>query len=297
MRPCGTAFSIAVRSFFRLSGRSLAARLVSTAIMPHPMSTPTAAGMIARFGGYHAADGRADSVMHIGHRRNPLVNERQMRGVHQLLSRGIFELDALHPRLDRRPGVRADQFVISVVLLFARCHRKHKTPPSKPMFTSVVKIGMFRLLLVLPLLALADDEAIRLNNLGALHLQRGGYMKAEEYFKASLHAFEATKPDSPEVATTMANLGETYRLTGRLRDSEVWYSRAIDVREQRLGPDHPLTANVLSAMACVRLDLGQPGEAERLMHRAISIRERAGVTNDSAFPRDAFEPRRSASRS
>ena len=36
------------------------------------------------------------------------------------------------------------------------------------MFTFVVKTGMFRLLLVLPLLALADDKAIRLNNLGAL---------------------------------------------------------------------------------------------------------------------------------
>jgi tetratricopeptide (TPR) repeat protein len=151
------------------------------------------------------------------------------------------------------------------------------------MFTSVVKIGMFRLFLVLPLLALADDEAIRLNNLGTLHLQRGGYVKAEEYFKASLRAFEATKPDSPEAATTMANLGETYRLTGRLRDSEIWYSRAIDVREKSLGPEHPLTANVLSAMACLRLDFGQPAAAERLMHRAISIRERAGVTNDQHF--------------
>src|SRR5438034_10136264 len=42
-----TAFSMAVRMRFKLSGRSRAFKSVSTAIMPQPMSTPTAAGMIA----------------------------------------------------------------------------------------------------------------------------------------------------------------------------------------------------------------------------------------------------------
>jgi hypothetical protein len=47
---CGRAVqrcSIASRTNFRLSGNWLAFRLVLTAIMPQPMSTPTAAGMIA----------------------------------------------------------------------------------------------------------------------------------------------------------------------------------------------------------------------------------------------------------
>jgi hypothetical protein len=46
-RPCGTARSIAERSGPRLSGRSSALSVVLQAIMPQPMSTPTAAGMIA----------------------------------------------------------------------------------------------------------------------------------------------------------------------------------------------------------------------------------------------------------
>ena len=46
-RPCGTARSIAERSGARLSGRSSALSVVLQAIMPQPMSTPTAAGMIA----------------------------------------------------------------------------------------------------------------------------------------------------------------------------------------------------------------------------------------------------------
>jgi hypothetical protein len=46
-KPWGTASSMAARKVARLSGRSPALRLVCTAIMPHPISTPTAAGMMA----------------------------------------------------------------------------------------------------------------------------------------------------------------------------------------------------------------------------------------------------------
>ena len=47
VRPCGTAASMAERIPARLSGRCSARIEVRTAIMPQPMSTPTAAGMIA----------------------------------------------------------------------------------------------------------------------------------------------------------------------------------------------------------------------------------------------------------
>ena len=45
--PCGTAASMPLRSLASLSGRSLAVSVVRTAIMPQPISTPTAAGTIA----------------------------------------------------------------------------------------------------------------------------------------------------------------------------------------------------------------------------------------------------------
>ena len=47
LMPCGTACSIAARTSRRLSGRSFAVRVVWTAIIPQPMSTPTAAGITA----------------------------------------------------------------------------------------------------------------------------------------------------------------------------------------------------------------------------------------------------------
>ena len=47
VRPCGTACSMAERMPRSESGRSVATRLVETASIPQPMSTPTAAGTIA----------------------------------------------------------------------------------------------------------------------------------------------------------------------------------------------------------------------------------------------------------
>ena len=47
---------------------------VRTAIMPQPMSTPTAAGIRATAD--HRAHGGADAPMHVGHRRHVVMNER-----------------------------------------------------------------------------------------------------------------------------------------------------------------------------------------------------------------------------
>jgi hypothetical protein len=47
VRPCGIRRSIADRNAARLSGKSLAVSVVRCAIIPQPISTPTAAGTIA----------------------------------------------------------------------------------------------------------------------------------------------------------------------------------------------------------------------------------------------------------
>ena len=52
-------------------------------------------------GGNHAANRRADAPMNIGHRRNPLEDERKLRHVEQLLAGLVFELYSVGPGLDR----------------------------------------------------------------------------------------------------------------------------------------------------------------------------------------------------
>ena len=74
---------------------------VSTAIMPQPISTPTAAGMIAPLRRHDAADGRTDAEVHVGHHRDVMKHDRQPRDVLELTARGILDADAMRPRLDR----------------------------------------------------------------------------------------------------------------------------------------------------------------------------------------------------
>ena len=80
------------------------------------MSTPTAAGNDRAPRRNHAADGRAHAPMHVRHGGDPLVDERQLRDVQELLARGVFERDALGPGLDRHAVVGLD-YVVCVV-----CH-------------------------------------------------------------------------------------------------------------------------------------------------------------------------------
>ena len=57
--------------------------------------------------GDDAPDRRAHAPMHVGHRGDVFVDERQRRDIAQLLERGFFHGHAARPRFDRlaRPGV------------------------------------------------------------------------------------------------------------------------------------------------------------------------------------------------
>src|SRR3954451_11598036 len=86
---------IAACSPFRGSGTSPTRCRVRTAIIPQPMSTPTAAGMIAPERRDHATHRRALAQVRIGHQREVRVDERHAARQMSLLSRLVAE--------DRRP--------------------------------------------------------------------------------------------------------------------------------------------------------------------------------------------------
>src|SRR5262249_13859501 len=97
--PCGTAASILSRKRLRLSGRSAAVSVVISAIMPQPMSTPTAAGTMAAL----VAITRRWRRCRRAHRASPpRAYERQRSDVEQLTPRRVLDRHAVDPRLDRR---------------------------------------------------------------------------------------------------------------------------------------------------------------------------------------------------
>ena len=72
--------------------------------MPQPMSTPTAAGMIALMVGITEPDGGADAEVHVGHRGDVVEDDRQPGGVLELAARLVLDRHAARPHLERHPA-------------------------------------------------------------------------------------------------------------------------------------------------------------------------------------------------
>ncbi|MGB6851297.1 MAG: tetratricopeptide repeat protein, partial [Thermoanaerobaculia bacterium] len=51
------------------------------------------------------------------------------------------------------------------------------------------------------------------------------------------------------------------------------FARAIEIREEKLGPDHPDLAETLEAYADLLRTIGHTSEAEELASRALAIRQ------------------------
>ncbi len=118
--------------------------------------------------------------------------------------------------------------------------------------------------------------------LAALNGYRAAQLKNEgDYVQAERHAIEAVRlaevvlgPAHEGYALTLNMLGEIYRTTGRLRDAEQLFRRALPIFERRMGRESKQVANVLNNTANVYFLLQRYGDAERLYERAISIWEK-----------------------
>jgi tetratricopeptide (TPR) repeat protein/transcriptional regulator with XRE-family HTH domain len=96
----------------------------------------------------------------------------------------------------------------------------------------------------------------------------------------------------PEAARLLHRTGNYLYERGQYREAEPLYRRAVFIREQALGPDHPDVARSLSDLALLYLGRGEYEQAEPLYRRALIIQERAlgpdhpdvaGILNDLAM--------------
>ncbi len=84
-------------------------------------------------------------------------------------------------------------------------------------------------------------------------------------------------PDHPDVATTLALLGEVEQMHGRYADAEQLYERALAIRRRAFGEQSVLAAATLEQLGrCYLLDRKYPQAADSLQ-RAIVIQERSPV--------------------
>ena len=77
------------------------------------------------------------------------------------------------------------------------------------------------------------------------------------------------------MAYSLSNQAENFFLQGNYVQAESSYKKALSIREQNLGFDHPRTASTYYDLAKLYSDLERYEEAESLYRKALSIRERA----------------------
>jgi tetratricopeptide (TPR) repeat protein len=88
--------------------------------------------------------------------------------------------------------------------------------------------------------------------------------------------------DFPDVAIRLSRLANLYYDQGRYSDAEPLYLRALAIREQQLGANHPATANSLNNLANLYESIGRYSDAEPLYLRALAIREQQLGANHPA---------------
>jgi transcriptional regulator with XRE-family HTH domain len=80
--------------------------------------------------------------------------------------------------------------------------------------------------------------------------------------------------DAPRTAELCRAAGVTLQLAGDVGPATGWLERALEIREEMLGPDHPDTATSLNDLALVLRARGEWNRASDLLERALAIRER-----------------------
>jgi tetratricopeptide (TPR) repeat protein len=80
--------------------------------------------------------------------------------------------------------------------------------------------------------------------------------------------------------SSLNNLAELYHSAGDYTKAEPLLQRALKIREEALGPDHPNTATSLNNLAGLHSDMGDYAKAEPLYQRALKISEKALGPNE-----------------
>jgi len=107
------------------------------------------------------------------------------------------------------------------------------------------------------------------------------YRTYARYERCLSHAQECARLIEQEQLTSFAARRLLYQTGSYLKEharyakAEAFYQHSLRIREQALGPDHPLVGTSLNNLAGLYADQGKHAEAELLYQRALRIREQA----------------------
>jgi tetratricopeptide (TPR) repeat protein len=145
----------------------------------------------------------------------------------------------------------------------------------------------------------SDEHATTLNKLGEVYRQLGRFPEAETAYRSSLaireaifrkdqlrlaaalnnlatsqvQSLQATGAGSLGVARTLSSMGEVQRAQSRHKEAEGSFERALQIKRDILGPNHPDIATSLNNLGALRQDAGDMAGAEKMYLEAVAIRE------------------------
>ena len=104
---------------------------------------------------------------------------------------------------------------------------------------------------------------------------QGSYREAELYLRRAVRAAESLMDTPTELADALGDLGVLYRYSGKLRQSEKLYRRALEITVAAVGPAHPNVAIIHHMLAGVNHVQGNLEVAEGHGRKAVEIRQAA----------------------
>jgi tetratricopeptide (TPR) repeat protein len=125
---------------------------------------------------------------------------------------------------------------------------------------------------------LVHADGATLNNIANIALDRKHFAEAESLYQKACQAYEESGgPNDIGLATALANLGKLYRDVPAfdIRRAEAPLKRALAIREQVLGAEHPETAKSLSDLSLLYFYEKNPTAAEEFARRALPLEEKA----------------------
>ncbi len=114
-----------------------------------------------------------------------------------------------------------------------------------------------------------------MHDLGQVRIYQGRFEEAKDWIQQAVNVQQNLKGESLGLASSLNDLAIVYYNQARFPETESLYSRALDLQEKELGPDHPTLAETLNNLAQLYKTLTRYDEAVPLHQRALSIRRQA----------------------
>jgi tetratricopeptide (TPR) repeat protein len=128
-----------------------------------------------------------------------------------------------------------------------------------------------------------ESFAVGLVTLSRLRLEDGDSTGAEATLQRALRSVEKTnEQDSPVAALIFGHLGALHGRSGRHREAESYFQRAIEMNRRLLGPEHPNLLDSMGAYAEYLRLAKRKGEAKKLEQYIHEHKEKQRQQNPSA---------------